>query len=77
MKSNRKSAPQSRWTWKDDYRLQVTQMDASELYAWNAHFSNLNSNVASERALEQSIIVSSEVARRESTLFQATFGEVA
>ncbi|HEY0073410.1 MAG TPA: hypothetical protein VGB77_04850 [Abditibacteriaceae bacterium] len=52
------------WNWKDDYALELAGKDNSELLALDATYSNLNSNVASERLLEQALMIRTELASR-------------
>lgn len=64
MKSTRKKPVQQVWRWRDDYALELAAKDNSELITLDATYSNLNSNVASERLLEQALMIRSELARR-------------
>ena len=62
------------WNWKDDFQAEIAAKDNSELFALSAAYDNLNSNVASQRSMEQSIMVRAEVSRR-NTQAEKMFGQ--
>lgn len=64
MKSNRKQAVKVVWNWKEDYALELSGKDNSEIFALDKANDNLNTNIASERLLEQALMIRSELSRR-------------
>lgn len=66
----------TRWNWKDDYAAELTGKDNSELIALDEAYSNLNSNVASQRLLEQALMIRSELASRNASAEQLFEGMV-
>lgn len=65
-----KRTAKPRWTWKDDYRLEVAQMDNAELDAWEKHFtqqaavSTVMHSANFERQAEKLIIIREKLAKR-------------
>ena len=64
MKFTHKKAVKQVWSWKDDYALELAAKDNSELIALDAAYSNFNSTIASERLLEQALMIRTELASR-------------